>query len=254
MFQGEGRARPAASRSLLAARLGPANRVVEIGMPRQDRHQPVQPSEHDLTTAPVADALDLQGQRSPAARSALAPGGGRGDEEGRAPASDLRTPWPAGCSRSARRSPARPVERAARRRGRSPRRRREGARANARTRSPPSGQSMSASRPRVRPDASPRAPDPSASRPRARRASSRTPVASPTSSTGPGGAIRSSRRARRPRVRRNTRRRSPRSDPMTVGTRFRMRRRARRRTAMDRSLPHRSSAHAPARSDTRSQP
>ena len=46
-----------------AAGLGPADRVVEVGVAGQRPDEPVQPAEHDLAAAQVADPLDPQPER-----------------------------------------------------------------------------------------------------------------------------------------------------------------------------------------------
>ena len=77
----EGRARVAQHRA--AAGFGPADRVVEVRLPRQRADDPVQPAEHDLAAAQVADALDPQARALGLGRAAPPPGRARDGAEGR---------------------------------------------------------------------------------------------------------------------------------------------------------------------------
>ena len=228
------RAAPACNRR--AARLAAADGVVEVGAAREGRPtMPWSQPNRDLTAAPVADPGHRRQSRASAARSSRASAGrctrwrGRSRWNQRSPNARAWRLAVFGTATTqhtaATQVSACVVDRGARSA--------VGARARARRRSPTTrrrGSVMSASRTSGRRGSR---SSPTLRRPRAARASSRAPSPAPTSSTGPGGARRSTRVARRARVRRSSvvgrRRRSVRT-PAGTGRR---RPRARVRPAMD---------------------
>ena len=128
---------PARAGDLAAARTRAPDRAVEIRAARERPDQTVEPAEHDLAPAPVTAALHRKAARANALAQRLTPAGGRGGAADRDGTSARRRCALASCRGSGRRSRGHRPGRAVAPRDRARPLGRADARANARTRPPP---------------------------------------------------------------------------------------------------------------------
>ncbi len=102
------RRRSAGRRQRPAARLATADRVVQVGAAGQRSDQPMQPPEHGLAAAPVADARRLEAELAQPSQQDACAAGGRDAGAGRGETSGRRRGGPARCrcwARAIRRRP-----------------------------------------------------------------------------------------------------------------------------------------------------